>query len=318
MFLSCGDVLFDVFVDRSSTADTAAGKISLNGNIGGSPLNVASGLSRLGHRSRYLTKISNDLFGQRMREYFKVSDIDYSLCVDTDRNSTLAIVETNDDGSARYVFYTDGTADVSLTEAELPKQLPDDCRVLQFGSYSTAVGTAGPALASLAQRESDKRFICYDPNLRPSIEPDMERWKDTFNSFAATATLIKASDEDIETLYGKNSEDRFVSDCFAKGAALVFITRGPNGSTGFSADGNQTQVSGITVDVVDTVGAGDTYQATLLHWLASEGHISSEGKLTGRVDLEASMTLATRAAAITCTRSGADLPTLAELNGLTA
>ncbi len=312
MFLCCGDALFDLFASDKSTDKT--GHVSLTGAVGGSPMNVAAGLARLGHHSRYLTRLSSDLFGERMREYLSANDIDTSLCIDTTLNTTLAMVQKQPDGSAQYAFYTDNTADVSMTDSDMPQVLPQGLQVLHFGSYSTAVDPTSTTLMNLAQQHTASRVISYDPNLRPSIEPDAERWRQVFKGYGGSANLIKASDEDIETLLGKNSEDRFVADCFAMGAQLVFITRGPDGASGFKPDGTAVQVPGVSVKVVDTVGAGDTFQATMLHWLAQEGHITDSPDLQGDVDLQASMELAIRAAGITCTRSGADLPTLSDLN----
>ena len=200
MFLCCGDALYDLFIVESNNSSPS--HVTLSGDIGGSPLNVAGGLARLGHQSRYLTKLSSDLYGQRMRDFFKRNNIDASLCIDTELNSTLAIVEKQADGSARYVFYTDNTADVSLQQDELPNPLPESIRVVHIGSYSTAVDPTSTTLIKLTERETATRVISYDPNLRPSIEPDIDRWRAVFNAHAASANLIKASDEDIETLLG--------------------------------------------------------------------------------------------------------------------
>jgi fructokinase len=308
LFLCCGDALFDMF----STPTEQPGSVALQGLVGGSPMNVASGLARLGHQSGYFTKLSSDMFGVRMRDWLVASNIDISLSLNTDLNTTLAIVELADDGSARYVFYTSNTADVSIVKSELPSTLSSDIKLLHFGSYSTAVEPTASTLAHFARVESTSRVISYDPNLRPSIEPDIDKWREMFGQFAASANVIKASDEDIETLLGKNREDHFVADCFAKGAQLVFITRGPDGASGFKPDGASVHAEGVSVDVVDTVGAGDTFQAATLHWLGSNGHLGA-GVITGDVDLQASMSFAIRAAAVTCTRKGADLPTLADL-----
>jgi len=321
MFLCCGDSLFDLFANQpdhpdaaaSAGASAAASNISLAGVVGGSPMNVATGLARLEHQSGYLTKPSSDLFGQRIRNYLLHNGLDISLCTETDLNTTLAMVEKQTDGSAKYAFYINNTADVNIEVTELPGTLDADIKVLHFASYSTVVDPTASTLATLAKREKAQRLISYDPNLRPSIEPDVDRWRETFYTFAATATVIKASDEDIETLLARGKEDQFVSDCFSAGAKLVFITRGPNGSQAFAADGRNAEAAGIPVDVVDTVGAGDTFQAGILHWLAAHGHLDVAGELSGTVDLQGCMKLATTAAAITCTRAGADLPTLKEL-----
>ena len=185
--------------------------------------------------------------------------------------------------------------------------------MLHFGSYSTAFGDVSSTLKSLAKREKDKRFISYDPNLRLPIEPDIDLWKSSFKDFASCATLIKASDEDIEALMGKNAEDNFVADCFGHGASIVYITRGPDGASVYTPDDRKYTAASNAVEVKDTVGAGDTFQAAVLHWMAAENHIGSDGKLTGEVDAEASLKFALNAAAVTCGRFGADLPTLKDL-----
>lgn len=312
MYLCCGDALYDLFVGDAK-GNGSPSHVSLAGDVGGSPLNVATGLARLDNPSGYFTKLSGDLFGQRMRAKLERDALDLSVCIDTDRNTTLAIVETNDDGSARYVFYTDGTADSSLELEELPPKLPESVRVLHFASYSTAIEPTGTSLLALATRESGRRLISYDPNIRLPVVPDIEIWRESFGGFADAATLVKASDEDIEALFGRNAEDRFVADCFARGVDLVFITRGSEGGSCFARAGGAAHAAGVRVNVVDTVGAGDTFQATILHWLGAHGHVGKEGSLVGEVDLQGCLDLALRAAAITCTRRGADLPRLAEL-----
>lgn len=314
MFLSCGDALFDLFSGKGSDNESSSlSHVTLSGDAGGSPMNVAVGLARLGHHSRFFTKLSSDLFGQRLKLFLDANNVDTSLAPPTTLNTTLAIVETQDDGSADYAFYTDNTADVMIESADIPSSLDDEIRLVHFGSYSTAVEPVASSLMSFANREATNRIISYDPNLRPSIEPDVDRWREVFKIFAATANLIKASDEDIATLLGKNREDQFVDDCFSLGAELVFITRGPDGASGFKADGTVVNVGGASVSVVDTVGAGDTFQATLLHWLATHGHLAEGASLLGDVDIAAAMKLAVKAAAITCSRSGADLPHLGDL-----
>jgi len=332
VYLCCGDALYDLFMTPPPGSGDVAGKgerasasrIALAGDVGGSPLNVANGLARLGNASGYLTKLSSDLFGQRMRAKLLAEGIDLSACIDTDRNTTLAIIEKNPDGSARYVFYTDGTADASLKVSELPDALPDAVRVLHFGSYSTAIEPTGSALQALAAREADARIVSYDPNLRTMVVPDMDVWRARFDGFARAATLVKASDEDIAALFPDtpDPETRFLAECFERGVEFAFITRGAQGASAFSRGGDEAHGTRVKVDVVDTVGAGDTFQATVLHWLGRHGHVAPAGgagtggtraHVQGRVDLQGCLALALRAAAIVCTRAGADLPTLADL-----
>ena len=318
MYLCCGDMLYDLFVGTDGGAGAARrsdSRLSLSGDVGGSPLNVANGLARLGAKSGFFTKISSDLFGRRIRAKLLDEGLDLSTCIDTERNTTLAIIEKNPDGSAKYAFYTDGTADSSLEVEELPVALPDWARVLHFGSYTTAIEPTGPALEHLARRESSARLVSYDPNLRTMVVPDMDVWRARFDGFATAATVVKASDEDVGALFpdAKDPESRFVAECFDRGVELAFVTRGAAGASAFATGGDEAHGSGVSVDVVDTVGAGDTFQTTVLHWLGRHGHVGADGSLTGAVDLEACLALALKAAAITCTRAGADLPTLAEL-----
>ena len=312
MFLSCGDSLFDMFVDPSEVTDPT---VNVNGITGGSPMNVAVGLARLGNQSAYYTKLSEDIFGRKLRSFLETNQVSTSLCPATQLNTTLAFINKRSDGSASYSFYTDNTADTTVSPAELPAQLPSNVRVLHFGSYSTAVNPIAEVLKTLVEREADKRIISYDPNLRLAIEPDVDLWRDTFKHFARNAHVIKASDEDIEALFGANGEDKFVAACFDANAEIVFITRGGSGASVFTPGGNSFTATAEPIQVVDTVGAGDTFQAAVLHWLVAHNHVDQSSKLQGDIDARGALDFALRAAAITCSRFGADLPSLADITG---
>lgn len=315
MFLCCGDALFDLFSEPTNTV----GSVSLNGHVGGSPLNVANGLARLGNPAGYLCKNSTDMFGQRIKQFLIDNAVSPDWIIETNLNSTLAIVETGSNGSAEYVFYTDNTADLSMTEAELPTSLPDAVKVIHVGSYSTAVAPTANTLATLIHREKTQRVISYDPNIRASIEPDIDVWRERFSTLASASDFIKASDEDIETLFGSQmSLENFATDTLQLGASLVVVTRGPNGATLYCQNGNQASASGLDVSVVDTVGAGDTFQAASLHWLEDNNLIDNGTLHINDIDLNALVTFAVQAAAITCTRRGADLPTIAQIQAFQA
>ncbi|RYE84616.1 MAG: carbohydrate kinase, partial [Hyphomicrobiales bacterium] len=150
MFLSCGDALFDVFADPD--ADVA--RIGLNAVVGGSALNVALGLSRLGHPAAHFTKISGDLFGRRLRAFMEREAIDQRFLIPTERNTTLAIVALSPAGSATYSFYTEGTADRSIEPAEVPADFPDELEAIHIaGSYSTVSEPTASALSKLVAQE---------------------------------------------------------------------------------------------------------------------------------------------------------------------
>lgn len=315
MFISCGDILVDLF----HTPSDAVGDVGLNGHVGGSPLNVAVGLSRLGNKAGYLCKNSTDVIGQGISRYIEANGILSDWVVPSALNSTLAMIRKNDDGSANYAFYTSNTADVSLTPDELPDQFPDELAVLHFGSYSTAVAPTSTALLALAQREASKRVISYDPNIRAGVQPDLAIWRDTFSQLAGVADFVKASDEDIATLFGNDkSFESFAADTLAMGASAVAVTEGGEGATVYTADGRVAKSSPPKITVADTVGAGDTFQAASLHWLYAQGCVLNGTLSLENADIQSWVDFATKAAAVTCTRSGADLPTLAEIDAWVA
>jgi len=316
VFLSCGDALFDLFVD----SDPDQNNIALSGVVGGSPLNVAIGLARLGHHSQFFTKISSDPFGQRMKRHLDENDLDTSLCVNTKQNTTLAIVEKQHDGSAKYVFYTDNTADASITTADLPPKLSSDTQFLHLASYSTVLPKTGVSLQALVARESANLAISYDPNLRLMVEPDINLWRNAFKTIGQHAFVIKASDEDADALMGPGKHDEFLDTCLAMGAQAAFLTRGPDGAIGVDKTGQRVELPGVSVKVEDTVGAGDTFHTAVLHWLVTHNHVGAvengRAKLAGSLDLNACIQFALQAAAITCTRRGADLPSLNDIESI--
>ncbi|WP_425416445.1 carbohydrate kinase family protein [Oricola indica] len=305
MYLCCGDSLFDMFTAPSSDPHG----ISIDGHVGGSPLNVALGLARMGNHSRFFTRVSTDMFGRRIAAFMAANDIDSSPCVETRQNTTLAMIGLKEDNSADYVFYTDGTADCSVTVDDLPGTLDPAVRVIHFGSYSTVIEPTATALATLAAREGTDRFVSYDPNLRTMIEPDIEIWRARVAAMTKAAAFVKASDEDVAQLGA--TPDSFAADALANGVDLVCVTLGMDGALVFSAEGTELRVPGISVQVADTVGAGDTFQAACLHWLGAQG-LTRKGLARG-ADMAAMAGFAVKAAALTCTRRGADLPTLADI-----
>lgn len=310
MFISCGDILVDLFNQPTNSA----GKVALQGHVGGSPFNVAVGLSRLGNEAGFLCKNSTDFIGQQIAAYIRDNDIRPDWVLPSELNSTLAMIKTNEDGSANYAFYIDNTADLSMQVEELPESFPESLEALHFASYSTAVGDTSRALKALARREAGQRIISYDPNLRPTVEPDVDIWRETFAEFAAVADFVKASDEDIGTLLGESkSLESFAADTLSGGASVVVVTEGSSGATIYSADGRQYRSRPLKITVADTVGAGDTFQAASLHWLKANGCMVAGKLQVADADLQACVDFAAVAAAITCSRHGADLPSLKDV-----
>lgn len=313
MFLSCGDALFDVFAGASDNPAV----IQLDGRAGGAPMNVAIGLSRLGQKVGFFSKVSCDIFGERIMAHLANEGVETGLIIRTDQLSTLAIVSLDSAGAARYSFYIENTADRSISEIELPAALPSEMKVIHIGgSYSTALEPSASSYAALVARERDRRLISYDPNIRDSVAPDIDLWRARVAVLAGMAHLIKASDEDLAKLYPGRHAETVARDWIAGGASFVLITLGGEGALGFTSKGLSARVPGVKVKVIDTVGAGDTFQAATLDWLGRKNRLSPAA-LAGlsSVELSAMLTYAAKAAAITCSRRGADLPRADELAG---
>ena len=310
MFLSCGEALFDLF--PSSETDTG---FIFDARIGGSPFNVAIGLSRLGRDSALFTCLSSDPLGRRLERTLKDERVDTTWVVNKRNQTTLALVGLGPNGVPQYSFYGHDAADCSVGETDLP-ELPRSVAAMHFGSYSLVVEPTGSSLLELALRTHERRLISFDPNPRLNVEPDVGRWRRRVEAFSELADLIKASDEDLETLFPGDDIDSAVSRWSSRGVQLVVVTRGSEGAL-VSLRGEVFETSGRTVDVIDTVGAGDSFQAALLCGLDELGKATKSGLSEVSLDeCRKVVDFATAAAAMTCTRRGADLPRRSELPDL--
>lgn len=309
MILVCGEALIDLFVGPAEGTEMPARAVA-----GGSPFNVAIGLARQGVPTAFLGGISRDRFGALLAETLAQEGVDDRFLVRTNRLSTLSAIATARDGQPSYSFHGEGAADRSLQLADLPQALPAEIAALTFGSYTMVVEPVGSSFAALAEREHGRRVISVDPNLRPTVVADMARWAGAAERFYRTATIIKASDEDVQTAWGGQlSIGEAAAYWLDLGARLVVITEGVQGAIAFSAAG-QIAVPGRPVTVRDTVGAGDTFHAALLAQLARTGRLSLEAiAALGLPEIGELLDYATAAAAITVGRRGADLPTAAEV-----
>ena len=201
MFLVCGEALFDFFLE--SEAGPAAATYAAR--AGGSPFNVAIGLARLGQASGLLTGLSTDLLGQRLAQVLEDEGVSTAYAIPTDRPTTLSLVGLDTHGVPAYQFYDNGSADTGVTEADLPALGPE-ISGLHFGSYSLAAAPVADAFAALAAASRD-RFISVDPNVRPTVEPDMDVWRERLAVLFPLADLVKISAEDLELLWpGRSSE----------------------------------------------------------------------------------------------------------------
>jgi fructokinase len=307
MFIVCGEALMDVFAER----DTPTG-VTLDARIGGSPLNVAIGLARMGQPVAFLGAVSRGFLGERLQRALAAEGVVLDHVKVVDAPTTLGLVGLDASGSASYAFYGSGCADRLLRPEDLPL-LGEQVRALQFGSYAMVVEPVAGAQRALVEREHGRRVIAYDPNLRLNVEPDLARWTEAVGWMAQRAHLLKVSAEDLELLRPGVDLQTVADDWLRAGVSVVVVTDGGKGATGFTREG-RVPVRASPVQVIDTVGAGDTFQAALLTWLAEQGLLSISALATlGLPRLKAALEFAATAAGVTVTRRGADLPRRAEL-----
>ena len=307
MFVVAGEALMDVF-----TGATTPTGIALDARIGGSPLNVAFGLARMGQRVAFLGGLSNGELGNRLLDALRAEGVSLDAVHRSAAPTTLSLVGVDAKGVPEYAFYGAGAADRTLPLQALDR-MPADARLLHVGSYTMVVGETAATQRALIDRVRGKMVVSYDPNLRLNVEPGLEVWRETLEWMLPRTDVLKLSDEDLGLLYPGIDPAAFAADCLGKGAGLVALTRGGKGAFAWHASG-VCEVSPVPVDVIDTVGAGDTFQAALLTRLDELGALSPAGvRNMGAETLLDAMRFAAHAAAITCSRRGADLPRRAEL-----
>lgn len=220
MFLVCGEALFDFFLE----AEHGPGQASYDARAGGSPFNVAIGLARLERAAGLVTGISTDLLGQRLRQVLENEAVSTHYAVTTGRPSTISLVGLDTQGVAAYIFYDSGSAGSALSAAEMIPVGPE-VTGLHFGSYSLVAGSTADVFADLAEAHRD-RFISLDPNVRPTVEPDMEIWRQRLARYYPKVNLLKISAEDLEMLHPEMSHADFAHARLDDGVELVVVTNG--------------------------------------------------------------------------------------------
>lgn len=311
MYLICGEALFDFF---NLEPGPRTGELTYKAIAGGSPFNVAIGLRRLGSEAALFGGISSDYLGARLRRVLAEEGVCGDYLIGSDAPTTLAMVGVDAQGSPQYAFRGEGCADRQLRLEHLP-QLSEGVRGIHVGSYSLVVTPIADTLLELVRREGGRRLISLDPNVRLNVEPDIALWRQRIEAFAAHAHLIKVSEEDLGLLYPDEDPQAVARRWLGQHCYLVFLTHGGQGASVHSATHGQWRVPAVAVQTRDTVGAGDTFQAALLSHLARHGLDSPHGLAAiSREQLDAMLALAVRAAALTCSRVGPDLPHWHELD----
>lgn len=308
MILVSGEALIDLFIGTATTTGFPAEAVA-----GGSPFNVAIGLGRLGRPAAFLSTLSEDAFGSFLAEKLAESGISSSYIQRLPNVTTLSVVATSPDGQPQYSFYAPNSADRALTPEALPTELPADVNAIAAGSYALGVEPIATAIETLLRREAGSRVISLDPNVRPRVVGDLNAYRERFERMLAYADIVKASDEDIELLYRTHDLVSAAHEWLQHGPKLVIITRGEKGPLAAFGDTILERPAPI-IDVVDTVGAGDTFHAGLLAWLDMNGLLTLEGVAgLNETQVTTALDFASAAAAIVCTRRGANPPSWDEV-----
>jgi fructokinase len=301
MILCCGEALIDMLPRQ-----TAAGEPAFAPYAGGAVFNSAIALGRLGSPTEFFSGLSRDLFGAHIQAVLAESDVGTRHAVFSDRPTTLAFVRLQD-GQASYTFYDENTAGRMLSVGELPA-LDDSINAMLFGAISLIPEPCGSAYEALMAREHQRRVIMLDPNIRPSFISDREKHLARMRRMIAMADIVKLSDDDLEWFAETGTQAEIAARWLNSGPRLIIITGGARGVTAYGRWG-AVSVPSLNVAVVDTVGAGDTFNAGVLASLHDQGLLSK--RLINELSQEAvaaALVLGTRAAAVTVSRAGANPP----------
>jgi fructokinase len=323
MIICCGEALIDMV--PADFPGQGKGFLPLPG---GSPYNTAISIGRLGVPVKFLGRFSTDFFGEILIKRLKNNHVGNDLVIRSEQNSTLAFVKLEKGKEPRYVFYTEGTADRSLSAGDLPKTLPSDTHCILFGSISMTMEPVATAIETLILHENARSsggnaapVISFDPNIRPFMIRDKKAYVDRFEKWIAASTIAKISAADFEFIYPGLGLEKSLQKILTMGPRLVITTLGPKGAMAILRrnDGSVTQVSAPVVDlpVADTIGAGDTFHGAFLSWLEIKGKMSRHDLANlSEKELYDALFFANKAASIVCSRQGAEPPTLREVERL--
>ena len=288
-----GEALIDLIPDASGS------RVAV---VGGGPANTAKALAQLRISVSFVGGISIDQYGELIEKELIEAGVDLSKVNRSDLPTAIAKVTLDGSGSASYEFSLENTATFDFDSGWLPRGNPD---VIHIGTLATIVEPGASELLKWAKRSSAP--IVFDPNVRSSVLDNRDEYRKKIEPWVGISSVVKASAEDIQWLYPDIGYVDVAREWIEKGVALVVITRGADGIVAANSDGVY-EVAGVKVDVVDTVGAGDTVGAIVVEGILEVGLERLKNERLIRV-----LERAAKAASITCSRAGAKPPSRDEL-----
>lgn len=306
-----GECVADAFVTPpAGRSETPA--IGLEVLPGGGPANTAVALARLGTPTRFLGRLSADVFGRLFREHLATSGVDLSHAVAAREPSTLAVADLDADGRADYSFHAENTADFQWTGDELAAAAREPVSCLHTGSLALVRPPGGAAVEDLLADVRARATVSIDPNVRPLLV-DPDAYRAALPRWCAATDILRLSDDDLAHLLPEGTSPEQAADVFhADGARLVVITLGAGGVFA-SLDGGRLHAPAPPITVVDSVGAGDSFMAGFLHSLHGAGALGGRLDALRGEQVAGALAFGARVAAAVCTVRGANPPWSADL-----
>jgi fructokinase len=301
LIVICGEALIDMIHNDDGTQRAAPG---------GGPFNTARALARLGVPTAFLGHLSTDAFGQELAGLLREDGVSLQYATLGAEKTTIAVAELDSDGLAEYQFLVRGTSAPNLTPDMVPSDFGPDVTAIHLGTLGMVLEPMAETLEALASREHGRRMLMLDPNVRVGLTPESE-YRDRLHHVIGESSVVKASDADLAWLYPGLEYETAAERILDEGVSVVVVTLGAGGAFGANGD-VRIRVPAPQVHVVDTIGAGDAFGAALLAWLHDHDCIRPDLHLN-ETDLREALEYACLAAAITCTRAGADPPRKREL-----
>ena len=295
--------LGELLIDFTSSGISAQGNPSFEANPGGAPCNVLAMLQKLGKKTAFIGKVGNDIFGKMLCERVEATGIDISaLKMDDAVNTTLAFVQTMEDGDREFSFYRNPGADMMLTASEVDEEKIKDAKIFHFGTLSmTSEGVEEATVRAIETAKESGCLLSFDPNYRPPLWSSEEKAKEKIAYGLSVCDILKISDNEIEFMTGTSDIDEGIAIIREKyNIPLVFATLGKDGSKAYYKD-LCVYVEGMqNPDTIETTGAGDTFCANALNYVLEHGmeNLTED-------NLRELLTFANAAASLITTRKGA-------------
>jgi fructokinase len=276
--------------------------------VGGGPANTARALSKLGVKTQFIDGISNDHYGNLAKAKLISDNVLLDYAHFSKKPTCTAKVTMSKSGQASYEFVIDGTATFDYSSSWLPNPQQLKPVILYIGTLATIIEPGASTLFEWATNVTKIAPLVFDPNIRPAVLEERVEYVKRVEKWLEISSLVKVSSEDLIWLYPTCTVDEIASNWLEKGVQLLVVTRGNKGITAYRKN-ERVSVDAIEVDVADTVGAGDTVGAILVEAIVKQGL----DRLTGDL-LKTTLNRAAKAAAITCSRIGANPPSMEELD----